>query len=141
MSRLLKVKKSKKRDIKFFSPKNDCILCVHTEGARKYAGQLESDGNILSYCTDVAFRGDQLPKSDMVGIRADYFKTEWAVDFYICYQDNHIGIREIINERSFRGNEKANVEKLELSRRYWHNQGVTDWKAVWMGVTLECLSK
>ena len=62
-----------------------------------------------------------------VDIRKDYFGVEWATDFVIHYVDGSMGIREIVTESML--SKRANIEKLEFSRRYWSSsESVKDWK-------------
>lgn len=47
------------------------------------------------------------------------------------FADGSIGIREIVTEAML--SKRANVEKLEFSRRYWSSsESVKDWKIVIM---------
>ena len=56
---------------------------------------------------------------------------EWATDFVIYYADGSMGIREIVTETMLA--KRANIEKLEFSRRYWSvSESVKDWKIVIM---------
>ena len=61
-----------------------------------------------------------------VGLIAWIFAAR--IDFKLFFTDGHIGIREMILKRKL--HERAYVEKLELSRRYWKAQGIEDWKLV-----------
>ena len=64
-------------------------------------------------------------------IRKDYFDVEWATDFVIHYADGSIGIREVATEAMMA--KRANIEKLEFSRRYWSvSESAKDWKIVLM---------
>lgn len=66
-----------------------------------------------------------------VDIRKDYFGVEWATDFVIHYADGSIGIREVATEAMMA--KRANIEKLEFSRRYWSvSESAKDWKIVLM---------
>ena len=43
--------------------------------------------------------------------------VEWTSDFLIAFQDDSVGIRELLPERFLL--KAAEMEKLEISRRYW----------------------
>ena len=62
---------------------------------------------------------------------ADFLKQEWTTDFYLRFRDGTVGIREIVQQTALQ--KRAEVEKLELSRRYWAVLGVVDWKVVVLG--------
>ena len=119
------------RDISFRSEKNQKVVCVHSREAREYARILESEPEILSY--EVCFKLDRERYQfvSTVDIRKDYFDVEWATDFVLHFADGSIGIREIVTEAML--SKRANVEKLEFSRRYWSSsESVKDWKIVIM---------
>lgn len=119
------------RDISFRSEKNQKVVCVHSREAREYARILESEPEILSY--EVCFKLDRERYQfvSTVDIRKDYFDVEWATDFVLHFADGSIGIREIATEAML--SKRANVEKLEFSRRYWSSsESVKDWKIVIM---------
>lgn len=119
------------RDISFRSEKNQKVVCVHSREAREYARILESEPEILSY--EVCFKLDRERYQfvSTVDIRKDYFDVEWATDFVLHFADGSMGIREIATEAML--SKRANVEKLEFSRRYWSSsESVKDWKIVIM---------
>ena len=68
------------------------------------------------------------PHIDRIGIRPAYFETEWASDFLLHYADGRVGVRELVTAKQLQ--KKADLEKLELSRRYWAVLDVSDWKVV-----------
>lgn len=119
------------RDISFRSIKNQKVVCVHSREAREYARILESDSEVVSY--EVCFKLDRERYQfvSTVDIRKDYFDVEWATDFVLHFADGSIGIREIVTEAML--SKRANIEKLEFSRRYWSSsESVKDWKIVLM---------
>nr|WP_236946070.1 hypothetical protein [Enterocloster clostridioformis] len=64
-----------------------------------------------------------------VDIRKDYFDVEWATDFVLHLADGSVGIREVVSEAML--SKRANIEKLEFSRRYCSgSKSVKDWKVV-----------
>lgn len=52
-------------------------------------------------------------------------------DFYIRHADGTAAVRELVSAADL--TKRAEVEKLELSRRYWAALGVSDWKVVITG--------
>ena len=121
----------KVRDIRFFSEKNQKILIVHSEGARAYSKYLEDREEIESYEAGKLLDEGRLQMVSRVDIRGEYSSQEWTSDFVIKYQDGITGVREIIRPSDLE--KRAEVEKLELSRRYWAMLGVVDWKVVVLG--------
>lgn len=121
----------KTRDIKFYSKKNHALVVVHSKEARAYTKYLESMEQVSSYVAGKAIDRIQLQMVSKVDIRGDYFKQQWESDFYIIFDDGTIAVRELAVKDTF--TKRADVEKLELSRRYWNSIGVADWKIVWIG--------
>lgn len=116
------------REIRFYSEKNKAMSSVHTTGARDYTKWLEERENVRGYEVNVAWDTAFLSRVDRVDIRGSYLTTDWTSNFRLFFTDGHIGIREMILKRKL--HERAYVEKLELSRRYWKAQGIEDWKLV-----------
>lgn len=121
----------KRRDITFRSEKNGKVMCVHSREAREYARILELDDMVISYEACQSLDMERYQFVNTVDIRKDYFDVAWATDFVIHYADGSIGIREIVTEAMLA--KRANIEKLEFSRRYWSgSKYVRDWKIVLM---------
>ncbi len=118
----------KLRDIRFRSEKNGQVMVVHSEAARAYSKYLEENEDVSNYEAGRPLDTGRLKSVPRVDIRGDYFKQTWMTDFCIRYQDGTVGVREIICTSDL--NKRAEVEKLELSRRYWSLMGVKDWKVV-----------
>ena len=122
---------SKTRDIKFYSEKNQTMVMVHSKEARAYTKYLESMEQVASYVAGKPLDAERLKLVSKVDIRGEYFETQWQTDFYLIFTDGTVGIRELATAGDL--TKRAEVEKLELSRRYWLGAGVTNWKIVWMG--------
>jgi len=54
--------------------------------------------------------------------------TGWSSDFLLVNQNDEVAIRELITKADLR--KKAEMEKLEISRRYWNVAHVADWGIV-----------
>ena len=67
----------KRRDIKFFSEKNQLLKVVHTEDARCYAKYLEDREEVVGYDVCVSLDAGALDRIDKIDIRGDYFKQQW----------------------------------------------------------------
>lgn len=121
----------KRRDITFHSEKNQKVVCVHSREAREYARILESNELVVSYEVCQSLDKERYQFVSSLDIRKDYFDVEWATDFVIHYADGSIGIGEVVTEAML--SKRANIEKLEFSRRYWSvSESVKDWKIVLM---------
>ena len=116
------------RDITFFSEKNDCPVCVHSQASRRYADRLEEDYTVTRYEANKTWEPSALLHISQVDIRKEYFQAQWTSNFWIRYQDGSFGIREIVRKASLTS--RATCERLELSRRYWAFQGCRNWKVV-----------
>ena len=73
---------------------------------------------------------DKYPFINTIGIRKEYFDTQWTSDFVIHFTDGRTGIRELTNKDGL--SKRAAIEKLEFSRRYWSTTKVAEWKIVVM---------
>ena len=121
----------KTRDIAYHSGKNGGMVVVHSEAARAYSKHLEERPEITAYeaCKPLDInRLDALQKTD---IRGEYFREWWVSDFYIRHADGTAAVRELVSAADL--TKRAEVEKLELSRRYWAALSVNDWKVVITG--------
>ena len=122
--------KTKSRDIHFWSEKNGKVMCVHTAAERAYARELEESDFVLSYETGVALEPERYAYVNPIDIRKDYFKTDWTTDFAVHFEDGTTGIRELVSIEGLA--KRAEMEKLEFSRRYWALENVANWKIVIM---------
>ena len=118
----------KTRDIRFFSSKNDKIICIHSKWARDYAKYLEQQPWVQSYQAVVPLEPDYMQYVSPVDIRSLYFRSEWATDFLIMFADGRKGVRELVHREDL--TKRAMVERLELSRRYWAVRDIDEWKVV-----------
>lgn len=119
------------RDISFRSEKNQKVVCVHSREAREYARVLESDELVVTFEACYKLDLERYQFINPIDIRKDYFEIEWATDFVLHFADGSMGIREIVTEAMLA--KRANIEKLEFSRRYWSSsESVKDWKIVLM---------
>lgn len=116
------------RDIKFHSKKNGKLVLVHSEEARAYTKYLEERPEVASYEAGRPLDAERLNVIQKTDIRGEYFTQPWASDFYIRFTDGTVGIREIVKAGAL--TKRAEVEKLELSRRYWAARGIANWKIV-----------
>lgn len=121
----------KTRDIKFYSKKNEAMVIVHSKEARAYTKYLEDMEHVSSYVAGKEIDPVRLQMISKLDIRGDYFKQNWESDFYVLFDDGTVAVRELTTAEAF--SKRAEIEKLELSRRYWSSAGVTNWKVVWMG--------
>ena len=118
----------KTRDIRFFSGKNNQIICIHSKWARDYAKHLEQQPWVQSYQAVVPLEPDYMQYVSPVDIRSLYFQSEWATDFLIVFADGRKGVRELVHRADL--TKRAVVERLELSRRYWVARDIDEWKVV-----------
>ncbi|MDL2238443.1 hypothetical protein LJC56_11575 [Christensenellaceae bacterium OttesenSCG-928-K19] len=117
----------KKRDIRFFSNKNDCMMTVHSKEAKKYADNLEEDEKVKGYQTNVPLVNFR-DKISLIDIRKSYQQSEWTSDFMLIMPDDSVAIREVFTYDDLK--QRAPIERMELSRRYWKAAHVTDWGIV-----------
>ena len=121
----------KTRDVAYHSAKNGGMVVVHREAARAYSKYLEERPEVASYeaCKPLDInRLDAIQKTD---IRGEYFRERWSSDFYLQFNDGTAAVRELVSAADL--TRRAEVEKLELSRRYWAALGVNNWKVLITG--------
>ena len=122
--------KTNRRDIQFFSKKNDKLFIVHDERAKFYAERLEQDTQVTSFQPCEQLDAEDMIKVNPLDIRSDYLSrdTQWESNFLIYFLDGTRGVREIVDAGALK--KRAIVEQLELSRRYWAAHGISNWKIV-----------
>lgn len=118
----------KTRDFQWWSVKNGALIRVHSQTARDYGKWLETQPEVEAFEAEKVLKLERLPHVTLTGIRKLYFQTQWCSDFYIRFADGRIGVRELAPSAAL--DKQAEVEKLELSRRYWAAMSITDWKVV-----------
>lgn len=118
----------KTRDFQWWSAKNGALIRVHSQAARDYGKWLESQLQVETFEAEKVLELERLPHISPTGIRKLYFQTQWCSDFYIRFADGRVGVRELAPSAAL--DKQAEVEKLELSRRYWAAMSITDWKVV-----------
>lgn len=120
----MRKKKGSGREITFFSKKCGCVISVFGSETRALAEKLENDGGVLRYESGIPLliNPSEIP---LIGIRTSYLKEDWVSDFSVETIEGEILIIEAIAESKLK--KKSEVEKLELSRRYWISKGAK-WK-------------
>lgn len=113
-------KKMRQRETTFMSNKCGDIITVIGESAHKFAKTLEADTRVYSYKTSVPVK-ITLTDFQTIGIRPSYLKEEWLSDFQIEMADGRVVIVEVTTKELL--TKKAEIEKLELSRRFWLTKG------------------
>ncbi|MCI9547745.1 MAG: hypothetical protein HFF20_00750 [Oscillospiraceae bacterium] len=118
----------KTRNFQWWSGKNGALIRVHSKAARDYGKWLEVQPEVEAFEAGKALELERLPHVNPTGIRKLYFQPQWCSDFYIKFADGHIGVRELAASTAL--DKQAEIEKLELSRRYWAAMDIIDWKVV-----------
>lgn len=115
------------REIMFISKKDGQKKVVNNDPEYKFAKQLEEDESVSCYYSSVPLE-NWVGRISLSGIRKAYRETEWLTSFLVEYTDGSKAVYEIV--RSYALEKKANIEKLEISRRYWSTVGVDKWQLV-----------
>ena len=118
----------KTRDIRFYSNKNNAMVCVHSQQARNYAKYLENADWVKSFHAGFALDKKLYAHVNPVGIRKQYFDIDWTSDFYIVRADGSKIVHELSTAASL--SKLAEIEKLEFSRRYWAALDIAEWSVV-----------
>lgn len=117
----MKKKKSNGREITFYSPKCGCAVTVFGTAARDLAERLEKDDSVLNYKSKIPFTVNP-SETSVLGIRSSYIHEEWVSDFSVETIEGAVMIIEAISSNDLE--KKSEIEKLELSRRYWASKGI-----------------
>lgn len=115
------------REIMFVSKKDGQKKIVNNDPEFKFAKQLEEDESVSCYCSSVQLE-NWFERISLSGIRKAYRETDWLSSFLVEYTDGSKAVFEIV--RSYALKKRANIEKLEISRRYWTAVGVDKWQVV-----------
>ena len=83
------------------------------------ARMLDAEPSVCSFVCNVTI-GIDVPAEDKHPLTETYTR-----EFVIQYNDGHTVVREAVFRAHL--NRPSLAEKLELSRRYWQGQGVSDW--------------
>lgn len=118
----------KTRRISFYSKKNQAMVCVHSQAAKRYAMYLESQPQVRSYESEIPLEQELYVHVSHAGIRGAYFQSAWASNFLIHLDDGRKAIHEIISPRDLL--KRSEIERLEFSRRYWAATDINEWQAV-----------
>lgn len=120
----MRKKKGSGREITFFSKKCSHTISVFGSEARVLAEKLEKDDGILKYESRVPLIINPSEIS-IIGIRGLYLKEKWVSDFLVETIEGEKLIIEAVTEDKLK--KKSEIEKMELSRRYWLSKGIK-WK-------------
>lgn len=118
----MKRKNANTREVSFFSEKCGEVIVTFGVAARALAERLERDPQVLKYQSKVLVHIDPSTTSTF-GIRNAYAKEDWFSDFSIETLEGEICIIEAISADDL--HKKSEVEKIELSRRYWMSKGIS----------------
>lgn len=106
--------KSRSRDIRFYSKKNEKLFTVHSTIARRYTQMLEDDPEVLSYEAGKPLEDSGIKSVRRIRIRKNYFEAQWSTDFVIRRKSGATVVRELCT--------RAQLMKLAYQdlRRYKH---------------------
>lgn len=121
-------KQKSAREFRFYSEKNAAMVIVHSSQMREYADSLETRPSVVKYEAHLPLEHEKLMHLSPIDIRKEYFAGDWMTDFLLYFSDNTTGVREIIKKDDL--TKRAVIEQLELSRRYWSQLDISDWKLV-----------
>ena len=120
--------KKRTRRIRFNSDKNNGIVEVNSDAAFHMSKTLEVDEEVVQYLTNVPLDMAKYKFMEAVGIKKTYFAKQWVTSFKIYRRNGSVSIRELIPQHHL--NRPSSIQKLELSRRYWEQEKITDWKII-----------
>lgn len=119
------------REIMFVSKKDGQFKVVTNDDELAFAQKLEADDTVIRYHTSVPLE-NFAQIIYLTNIRKAYREAEWLTSFVVEYADGTTAAYEII--RLYHLEKRAEVEKLEISRRYWTSVGVDKWQMIDMSV-------
>ena len=110
----------KERCTKIKLEKCQCVCCLYDKIQLAAARMLNADPSIVQVECNIPLQLDEIPADDL-NLPSETYTT----DFVIHFTDGKIAVREAV----FRSHlsRPSVAERLELSRRYWQQQGINDW--------------
>lgn len=96
------------------------VCCLYDKVQLAAARMLNADLSIVQIECNIPLSLDEIPTDDL-NLPSETYTT----DFVIHFAAGKIAVREAV----FRSHlsRLSVAERLELSRRYWHQQGIDDW--------------
>ena len=96
------------------------VCCLYDKVQLAVARMLNADPSIVQIECNIPLSLDEIPNDDL-NLPSETYTT----DFVIHFTDGRIAVREAV----FRSHlsRPSVAERLELSRRYWRQQGIDDW--------------
>lgn len=110
----------KERCTKIMLTKCKAVCCLYDKVQLAAAKMLDAEPAIFQFECNVPILCNDIPANDL-NLPSETYTT----DFVLHYDDGHTAIREAVF-RSYLSRPSV-AEKLELSRRYWQQQGISDW--------------
>ncbi|WP_455495130.1 TnsA endonuclease N-terminal domain-containing protein [Gemmiger sp.] len=84
------------------------------------ARMLNADPSVIQIECNIPLSPDEIPADDL------YLPSEtYTTDFVIHFADGKVAVREAVFRLHL--SRPSVAERLELSRRYWQQQGIDDW--------------
>lgn len=96
------------------------VCCLYDKVQLAVARMLNADPSIVQIECNIPLSLDEIPNDDL-NLPSETYTT----DFVIHFTDGKTAVREAV----FRSHlsRPSVAERLELSRRYWQQQGIDDW--------------
>ena len=96
------------------------VCCLYDKVQLAAARMLNADPSVIHIQCNIPLSLDEIPADDL-NLPIETYTT----DFVIHFADGKAAVREAV----FRSHlsRPSVAERLELSRRYWHQQGIDDW--------------
>ena len=110
----------KERCTKIMLTKCKAVCCLYDKVQLAAAKTLDSEPAIFQIECNVPILCNDIPANDL-NLPSETYTT----DFVLHYDDRHTAVREAVF-RSYLSRPSV-AERLELSRRYWQQQGISDW--------------
>lgn len=115
---------SQSMDIIFTGKKKLGTMTAHRREIVDYIKKLDDDEKVETYDVSVELE-EWADTISLVGVRKAYHEADWTTDCLIQYKDGTQAVREFVKREWLK--KRAEVEKLEISRRYWAARQVYDW--------------
>lgn len=96
------------------------VCCLYDKVQLAAARMLNADPSVIHIQCNIPLSLDEIPADDL-NLPSETYTT----DFVIHFADGKAAVREAV----FRSHlsRPSVAERLELSRRYWRQQGIDDW--------------
>ena len=121
----MRKKQQKGRTVKMKLDKCPELCIFHDKVMGAVARELSADNSVVEFHVNIPLHfSEALAFPSDLAVPAEPYMS----DFYIKYEDGRMAVREAVYRKHLE--RPGTIALLELSRLYWRQHGVNDWKII-----------